>query len=357
MKLGFGLYKRIINRDNFRFAKQAGATHLVLQLVDYIQSDKNPSLTGNFLDGWGTTNNRDKLWQYEELAAIKKEIESEGLVWEAVENFDPAHWYDVLLDGPEKLKQIENLKQTLKVLGKVGVKIVGYNFSVPGVWGWTSKPSGRGGAKSVEFDQNQVDVNAPIPKGMVWNMTYDTDPAEKGFLKPVSREEMWSRLQFFLNELMPVAEENNIKLIAHPEDPPLPEMRGFAKLFYSPSEYERLLKAYDSPSNGFEFCMGTVQEMPGSDIYDMLDRFSKQGKIGYVHSRNVVGKVPNYREAFIDEGDIDIIKALRILKKNNYDGIIIPDHTPEMTCDAPWHGGMAYAMGYLKAAIQMVESE
>ena len=89
----------------------------------------------------------------------------------------------------------------------------------------------------------------------------------------------------------------------------------------------------------------------------MLDRFSAKGKIGYIHSRNVVGKIPHYREAFIDEGDIDILKALRILKKNNYDGVIIPDHTPEMTCDAPWHAGMAYAMGYLKAAMQIVEKE
>jgi len=89
----------------------------------------------------------------------------------------------------------------------------------------------------------------------------------------------------------------------------------------------------------------------------MLDKYSKQNKIGYVHSRNVVGKVPHYREAFIDEGDIDIIKALRILKNNNYKGIIIPDHTPEMTCDAPWHAGMAFALGYLKAVLNLLENE
>jgi mannonate dehydratase len=157
--------------------------------------------------------------------------------------------------------------------------------------------------------------------------------------------------------MIPVAEENNIKLVAHPDDPPLPEMRGIAKLFYSPEEYERLLDLSDSPSNGFEFCMGTIQEMPGSDVYDLLDKYSKQNKIGYVHSRNVIGKVPNYREAFIDEGDIDIIKALRILKNNDYDGVIIPDHTPEMACDAPWHAGMAFALGYLKAVFKLLENE
>jgi len=356
MKLGFGLYKSILNKDNFKFAKQGGATHLVVQLVDYIQTGKNPSLTGDYLNGWGITENKDRLWQYDELLALKKDIEAEGLIWEAIENIDPAHWYDILLDGPRKAEQVENLKQTLKVIGKVGIPILGYNFSIPGVWGWTGKYTGRGGAKSIEFDQSLIDVDSPIPKGMVWNMRYDTD-VEEGVIESVTREEMWERLRFFLNEMIPVAEENNIKLVAHPDDPPLPEMRGVAKLFYSPEEYERLLDLYDSPSNGFEFCMGTIQEMPGSDVYELLDKYSKQNKIGYVHSRNVIGKVPNYREAFIDEGDIDIVKALRILKDNDYDGVIIPDHTPEMSCDAPWHAGMAFALGYLKAVLKILENE
>ena len=355
MKLGLGLYKSVLTKENFQFAKQAGATHLVIQLVDYVQTGKNPSLTNNYLDGWGFTGNENKPWTYEYLSALKNEIEAHGLTLEAIENIDPSHWYDVLLDGPKKQTQIENLKKTLQILGKVGIPILGYNFSIPGVWGWTGKFSGRGGAKSIEFDLDLIDAEKPIPNGMVWNMQYDKNP-EEGFLDPVSREEMWERLNYFLTELLPVAEENNVKLIAHPDDPPLETMRGIAKLFYSPEEYEKLITKFKSPSNGFEFCMGTVQEMPDSDIYDMLNRYSKLNKIGYVHSRNVIGKVPNYREAFIDEGDIDILKALKILKKNNFEGVIIPDHTPEMSCGAPWHAGMAYAMGYLKAVLKLIEN-
>ncbi len=355
MKLGLGLYKNLLNSTNFQFAKQAGATHLVVQLVDYVKGTKNPSLTKNYLDGWGVTYNRDKLWQYEDLMALKKEIESHGLKWEAIENFDPAHWYDILLDGPEKKVQIENLKQTLKMVGKVGIPIVGYYFSIAGVWGWTSKHTGRGNAKSIEFDQSLIDVNRPIPNGMVWNMQYDLD-GENGFIAPVSRSEMWERLQYFLNEIMPVAEENNIKLVAHPDDPPVKNMRGTARLFYRTEEYEKLLNLYDSPSNGFELCMGTVQEMEGSNLLDFLDNYSRLDKIGYIHYHNVIGKVPHYREAFVDEGDINMIKALEILKNNNYDGIIVPDHTPEMSCDAAWHAGMAFAMGYMKGALQSVEN-
>lgn len=356
MKLAFGLYKSVLTKDNFKFAKQAGASHLVVQLVDYIKGGKNPNLTASHLNGWGLSDNKDKLWLYEELKAIKTEIEAEGLTWEAIENIDPSHWYDILLDGPLKKNQIENLKQTIKVLGKLGIPILGYNFSIPGVWGWTGKFTGRGQAKSIEFDQSLIDINMPIPKGMVWNMRYETN-SDKGFLSPVTRKEMWDRLNSFLGEMLPIAEENNVQLVAHPDDPPLPEMRGIAKLFYSTAEYEKLMNISDSPANGFELCMGTIQEMPDSNIYEFLDTYSKRNKIGYVHCRNVIGTVPNYREAFIDEGDIDMVKALRILHKNNYDGIIIPDHTPEMSCSAPWHAGMAYAMGYLKATLQIIENE
>lgn len=353
MKLGLGLYKQILTDENFRFAKQAGATHIVAQLVDYIKGD-NPSLAKNYLKGWGITQSHQKLWQYEELVALKRQIESHGLSLAAIENFDPAHWYDILLDGPLKNIQIENIKTIIRNVGKAGIPIMGYYFSLAGVWGWTSGEVGRGNANSIVFDADKVNIDEPIPNGMVWNMTYNTEAAP-GSIPSVSREVMWSRLKYFLDQVLPVAEEAGVKLVAHPDDPPLPELRGTARLFYNTDEYEKLLQFYSSPSNGLEFCMGTIQEMPGSDVYALLDKYSKERKIGYVHFRNVVGKVPHYREAFVDEGDIDMVKALKILNKNGYEGVIIPDHTPEMTCKAPWHAGMAYALGYMKGVLQAIE--
>lgn len=354
MKLGLGLYKGILNSDNFKFAKQAGATHIVAQLVDYIKGD-NPSLAKNYLNGWGETYNQNNLWTYEELNALKNEVESHGLKLEAIENFDPSHWYDVLLDGPKKAEQIENLKMIIRNMGKVGIPVMGYYFSLAGVWGWTSGSFGRGDANSVEFDESKLDIHQPIPNGMVWNMRYEE--GSEAVIPAVSRVEMWERLDFFLKTLLPIAEENGVKLVAHPDDPPVPEMRNTARLFYNTDEYEKLLTLSNSPSNGFEFCMGTIQEMQGSDVYAMLDKYSKEDKIGYIHFRNVVGKVPHYREAFVDEGDIDMVKALRVLKKNKYEGILIPDHTPEMTTKSGWHAGMAYALGYIKGAMQAINSE
>lgn len=356
MKLGLGLYKSILSEDNFRFAKQSGASHIVVQLVDYIKGGDNPSLTQNYLGGWGTTLNHNNLWEYDDLLRLKNSIEDQGLVWEAVENFDPSHWYDILLDGPLKEKQLDNVKYMVQNLGKVGVKIIGYYFSLAGVWGWTSRPSGRAGAHSIEFEQSKVDVQQPIPNGMVWNMIYNPE-ANEGTVAAVSHEEIWHRLSNFLHEIIPVAEENGIVMAAHPDDPPLPVLRGTSRLITNPSGYDKLLEVVDSKSNSIEFCMGTTQEMASGDIYECLDKYSTMDKIAYIHFRNVKGKVPHYREVFVDEGDIDMIKALKILKKNNFNGVIIPDHTPEMTCGSPWHAGMAYALGYMKGAISSLNHE
>ena len=97
--------------------------------------------------------------------------------------------------------------------------------------------------------------------------------------------------------------------------------------------------------------------MTEGNIYDVVDTYSRQGKLGYVHLRNVRDKVPFYKETFIDDGEVDILKVLRILKRNNFQGVLIPDHAPQMSCAAPWHAGMAYALGYMRAGLQIVNGE
>ncbi len=353
MKLGFGFYRQSLTADNFRFARQVGATHAVIHLVDYF-GGRNPSLSrGDDRRGWGITQNQGKLWSLEELTAIRKEIESHGLALEAIENFDPSHWHDVLLDGPKKREQLEDLKILIRNIGKAGIPIMGYNFSIAGVWGWTKQPVGRGQAESLVFDSDDVDLSMPMPNGMAWNMTYDLD-APAGDVPPVSSEELWERLEGFLKIIVPVAEECGVRLAAHPDDPPVEELRGTARLVNQPEKYQRLLDIVPSRSNALEYCLGSVQEMSGGDLYENLDQHSKAGNIAYVHARNVKGKVPRYQEVFIDEGDINIRKALSILHRNGFDGVVIPDHTPDMSCAAPWHAGMAYAMGYLRAAMESV---
>ncbi len=354
MKIGLGLYRHMLTRDNFRFAKQAGCTHIVAHLVNYFS---NELLHGtDEKRNWGVTRNQDRLWTEEELRDLKKSINDEGLELEAIENFDPSHWYDVLLDGPRRDEQIENLKTIIRRMGQVGIPVMGYNFSIAGVWGHVNGPFARGGATSVAFLGPDGPPETPIPNGHIWNMVYDPD-AGPGEVGTITAEQIWDRLERFLQEMVPVAEEAGVRLAAHPDDPPMPTIRDAARLVNQPSLYQKLLDIYPSPANALEFCLGSLQEMSEGNIYETVDRYSQQNALAYVHFRNVKGKVPNYYEVFIDEGDIDMIRVLRILHRNGYEGVLIPDHTPQMTCDAPWHAGMAFAIGYMRAAINIIEAE
>jgi mannonate dehydratase len=131
-------------------------------------------------------------------------------------------------------------------------------------------------------------------------------------------------------------------------------LRGAARLVNEPHKYDKLIALDPSPSNSLELCLGSLQAMRTGDVYDAVDRFARGGRIGYIHFRNVIGKVPQYHEVFVDEGDLDMVRIMRILKAANFEGVLIPDHTPEFTCDAPWHAGMAYAIGYMRALMTTV---
>jgi len=368
MKLGLGLYGDMLNAENFRFAKQAGATHIVAHIVGHFKKPNRVAITteGSNAYGFGISDPMDGTWTYDWFRDLKARINAEGLELEAIENFEPAHWYDVLLDGPHRSAQMAHLKQIIRAMGRAGIRQMGYNFSLAGVWGRDHGPFARGGAVSVGYHDP---VQHPIPHGMVWNMVYDTatfDPdGKRGTLALVSHEQFWERYTRFLAEMVPVAEEANVKLVVHPDDPPLATLRGTPRLVYRWDLYQRVLDAFPSAHNGLEFCIGTLSEMSAADggragfkdIYDMIDHYSATGRIGYIHFRNVKGQVPHYEEVFVDEGDVDMVQALRVLRKNKFEGVLIPDHTPQIECAAPWHAGMAFALGYMRAALRMIEQE
>jgi len=356
MKLGLGLYRHQLDADHFRFARQCGCTHLVVHLVDYFRSSHGNQPGDQPVGddtGWGLAGDPEKLWTFEDLIALKRAIQSHDLELEAIENFDPAHWHDVLLDGPQKAQQLEDLKTLVREVGRAGIPVIGYNFSIAGVAGRVKGPFARGGAEAVGMDGP---CDQPLPNGMVWNMVYDPK-APPGAVPPATAQQLWGRLQDFLEALLPVAEEAGVTLAAHPDDPPMPTVRGQPRLVYQPQLYQSLIDLHPSRRNALEFCVGTIAEMTQGDVYEAIETYSRQGRLAYVHCRNVRGKVPHYRETFIDDGDVDMLRVLRILKRTGYQGVLIPDHAPQMTCAAPWHAGMAYALGYLRALLRVVENE
>ena len=104
MKLGVGLYRHMLTREYYAFARQAGCTHVVIHLVDYFnQGSANPrnnQPTGGKDKPWGVAGDPEKLWTVDELKGIRAQIEDAGLTLAAIENLDPAHWHDILLHGP-----------------------------------------------------------------------------------------------------------------------------------------------------------------------------------------------------------------------------------------------------------------
>lgn len=337
MKLGLGLYSGMLTEEHFRFARQLGVTHIVAHTP---AENILPSTTEGY-------------WSYEDLKRLCEYVEEHELKLEAIENFLPQHWDQILLAGPRREAQMEKLKMTIRNMGRAGIPIMGYNFSLAGVWGRVSGPFARGGATSTGYLEAEAPPQTPIPHGEVWGTRISKD-APEGDIGTVELEEMWSRIAWFLEHLVPVAEEAGVRLAAHPDDPPLPVLRGTARLVTHPDHYRRLLDIVPSHSNGIEFCQGTIAEMPNADVYDAIRTYASEQKICYVHFRNVRGKAPNYREVFLDEGDVDMTKAMRIYKECGYDGLLMPDHTPHTSCAAPWHAGMAYALGYMKASMELV---
>jgi mannonate dehydratase len=334
VKLGLNLSAGMVTDDNLCFARQLGVTQLVAHLPN---QETLPSTVGGF-------------WSVDDLRRLREHVERSGLTLAAIENFPPSHWDQILLGAAGREAQLENVKRTIRNMGEAGIPCMGYYFSLAGVWGRVPGPFARGGAVSVGYLEGQGPEETPIPHGQVWGRAIDPS-APAGDIGTVTHEQMWERLTWFLQRIVPVAEEAGVRLAAHPDDPPLPVLRGTARLITHPDHYQRLLNIAPSPANALEFCQGTVAEMAGSDVYDAVRRFSAGGNIAYVHFRNVRGKVPNYEEVFIDEGDVDMLACLRLYHENGYHGVIVPDHTPHTTCPAPWHAGMAYALGFMRAGL------
>jgi mannonate dehydratase len=292
------------------------------------------------------------------LARLKADAARHDLELAAIENLHPAHWDRILLGEDGREQQMANVQQTVRNIGQVGIPCLGYYFSIVGVWGhWRDardRGPGRGGAGVRSFDIDKVPTDEPPRYEDFWGIGRLPERSNQGTIPPADVETMWQRIEWFLQKLVPVAEEAGVTLAAHQDDPPVSTLRGIGRLLTSPDALQRLLDLVPSRHNQLEFCQGTVSEMAGVDVPNTIRRFAKQGKIAYVHFRNVSATVPRFDEVFIDQGYVDMLEALRAYQESGFSGVLIPDHTPLVSTDAPWETGMAYALGYMRAGFQML---
>ncbi|KYH40534.1 MAG: mannonate dehydratase [Candidatus Bathyarchaeota archaeon B26-2] len=269
---------------------------------------------------------------------IKRRVESYGLkigVALLPQEAGTQHW-NIRLGRPEREEEIKDVCRSIEVLGEEGIPVVEYVFNLSAVWGSTIRSSARGGALTRHFDYEEVKDACVEPEFRA------------------SEEEVWERIKYFLEHVVPVAEDVGVKLACHPDDPPVPTLRGETRVLGSLEGMKRLIDIVPSEANGINFCQGTVAEM-GVDVIEAIRYFGSRGKIHHVHFRNVKGSVPRFDESFIDDGDVDMLEAMRTYKEVGYTGTIMPDHTPRVVGDTPWgHRGRAFALGYMKALMKIV---
>ena len=295
----------------------------------------------------------DGVWRLEDFVRIRDQAARHGLVLEGIENFHPQHLDHVVLDEPGKEEQMANLVRTVENAGKAGMRVFGYNFSCCGVMGFyaeANNANGRGAASIKMFDEAKVD-HSPLPSRRFWFNTEIERRSAVDVLPPTTPDQHWARLKYFLENLCPVAEKYGLRLCAHPDDPPIEYLKGTYRPLTSVEGYRKLMRLVDSPANAIEFCQGTIATMRGVDVYAAIEEFATAGKIGYVHFRNVSGQLPRYSEVFIDDGYVDMKKAMAIYRRCGFAGTVVPDHTPRLEAADWWETGMAFALGYIRGIL------
>ena len=317
MRAGFGQFSEP-TPDYLEFAAQFGATDVLLNQA------RLPSVEGK--------------WMLHDLVMLRQKVERHGLRLTALENV-PTSFYDhIMLNGPKRDEQIENMIATVKHIARAGIPIFGYNWMPSHIWR-TPPAIIRGGAVATAFDYG-IAEQAPLTHDRVY-----------------TEEEMWENLEYWIKIITPIAEEEGIRLGIHPCDPPSPMLGGIPQLLRSFSAYKRLIEIYPSDSNAIEFCQGTFSEM-NEDIYEMIRYFGERRKILYVHFRNVSGQVPKFREEFVNTGYVDMYRAMKIYRDVGFDSFFIDDHVPHTRGDTEWgHRGRAFANGYIQALIEAVTKE
>ena len=289
----------------------------------------------NYVYTWVDADQRS----YDYLASLRQRIADTGLTLYNTGNFDVAKSDKIHLALSGRDEVIEQFQQFIRNLGRAGIHTTTFTWEPSRVWSSTPGESRGAVARRVDIAEMK---QRPLTHG-----------------REYSKEEIWDNFEYFIKRILPVAEEADVRLALHPNDPPAESLGGIPCLIHSYEDYKRAFEIANSPYLGMEFCTGCWLE-GGDACGDMLDAiryFQKQGKIFIVHFRNVTDTMPYFVETFLDNGYFDMYQAMKIFVETGYDGTMILDHTPTFAGDYAQGGGTAYAIGYMRALIERAEAE
>ncbi|MDJ1434629.1 mannonate dehydratase [Halostagnicola sp. A-GB9-2] len=307
--------------DRWEIAAQMGVTNAVVHTLE-IGDGRRPT-------------------DYDTLLRWKNRFEHAGIDLSVIEGSVPLT-DTTRLGKPGRDEEIDDFCRFLRNLGRLDVPVVCYDWMAGIRWARTatSVPS-RGGSLTTAYDNEQMS-RGPKPD-----------------IPPITAEELWANLEYFLERVVPVAEEAGVKLGLHPDDPPREEVRGVPRIINSVEAYERALDIVDSEHNGVTFCQGNFAAM-GVDVPSAIRRLGD--RINFVHFRDVEGDADGFVETWHDDGPTDMLAAMEAYEDIGFDGPARPDHVPTMageTNENPGYEtmGRLFAIGYMKGLLEQVGND
>lgn len=274
-----------------------------------------------------------EVWPLEKIFELKKTVKDNGLKLSVIESV-PVH-EDIKLGLPTRERYIENYKETLRNLGKAGIETVCYNF-MP-VFDWTRSNLNyelEDGSTCLIYDEETVKKMDPA-LGELELPGWDTSYGEGGLgalldkYKDIGEGKLWENLEYFIKEIIPVAEESNVKMAIHPDDPPW-GIFGLPRIITNFENLERFINLYDSEYNGITLCTGSLGCTKTNDIVKMVNYFGKEkNRINFAHLRNVLitGDSSFNEVAHLSEaGSLDFYEIVKAYCDYEFAGPYRPDH-------------------------------
>ena len=272
-----------------------------------------------------------EVWSEESILALKNAAESHGLKMEVIESV-PVH-EDIKLGLPTRDRYIDAYIENIRRLGKAGVKCICYNF-MP-VFDWTRTQLDKiaeDGSNSLVYYADQLAKMDPLNGELSlpgWDSSYRKEDLKNLFeqYKAVDEEKLFENLGYFLSRIIPVAEECDVRMAIHPDDPPW-GIFGLPRIITCEKNIDRFLKLVDSPYNGLTLCTGSLGADSKNDVVALVRKYAAMGRIHFMHIRNIRLVEGGFEETAHDQscGSLDILGIIEALSDCDYDGYVRPDH-------------------------------